>query len=232
MWTPARRPLSPYLFLLVAETLQQLIKANQNLIIHPIDDGYSCPVLQYADDTLIVVCGDSEDVANLKMLLDLFADATGLKINYNKSTVVLIHMSEHSVQQCIYLLGCKREGFPQVYLGLPLSVHKLPASVFKPQIDKADRYLAGWQSSLLNYMGRAVLVNAVLDSQLVYAMSALSEPVGAVTKMDSRRRSFLWNGDNSASPAQSLIAWERVCLSKEQGGLGIKNLGPRTFVYC
>jgi hypothetical protein len=126
-------------------------------------------------------------------------------------------MSEHSVQQCIYLLGCKREGFPQVYLGLPLSVHKLPASVFKPQIDKADRYLAGWQSSLLNYMGRAVLVNAVLDSQLVYAMSALS---------------FLWNGDNSASPAQSLIAWERVCLSKEQGGLGIKNPSPRTFVYC
>lgn len=64
-------------------------------------------------------------------------------------------------------------------------------------------------------------------SQLVYAMSALSVPMGAVAvnKMDSRRRSFLWNGDNSASPAQSFIAWERVCLSKEQGGLGIKNLG-------
>lgn len=86
--------------------------------------------------TLIVVRGDSKDVANLKMLLDLFADATGLKINYNKSTAVPIHMPEHSVQQCISLLGCKREGFPQVYLGLPLSVHKLPASAFKPQIER------------------------------------------------------------------------------------------------
>jgi hypothetical protein len=39
------------------------------------------PVRGRHSDTLIVVRGDSEDVANLKMLLDLFADATGLKIN-------------------------------------------------------------------------------------------------------------------------------------------------------
>ena len=45
-------------------------------------------------------------------------------------------------------------------------------------------------------MGRAVLVNSVLDSQLVYAMSALSIPVAVLHKMDRLRRSFLCNGDN------------------------------------
>jgi len=55
-------------------------------------------------------------------------------------------------------------------------------------------------------------------------MSGLSIPVTVLHKMDRRRRSFLWNVDSTASPAQSLIAWERVCPSKDQGGLGIENL--------
>jgi len=38
---------------------------------------------------------------------------------------------------------------------------------------KTDKYLSCWQASLLNPMGRAVLVNSVLDSLLVYFMSSL-----------------------------------------------------------
>lgn len=134
-------------------------------------------------------------------------------------------MAVDKVQQCISLLGCKRDSFPQVYLGLPLSIHKLPASAFNTFIDKTDRYLAGWQASLLNSMGRMVLVNSVLYSQLVYAMSALSIPVGVLNIKDRRSRSFLWNGDNNTTAAKSLVAWERVCPSKDQGGLNIRILG-------
>jgi hypothetical protein len=151
-------PLSPYLFLLVAETLQQLIKSHQDTIRHPIEDSLPCPVLQYADDTLIVVRGEPNDVANLKRLLDMFADANGLKINYNKSTAVPIHMNEAQIQQCISTLACKRDSF------VPISKHKLPVSTFSTFIHKTDRYLAGWQASLLNLMGRRVLVNLVLNS--------------------------------------------------------------------
>lgn len=44
--------LSPYLFLLVADVLQALIKADMG-ICHPLTDG-SCPVLQYADGTILL----------------------------------------------------------------------------------------------------------------------------------------------------------------------------------
>jgi hypothetical protein len=120
--------------------------------------------------------------ASLKQLLGLFAEATGLRINYNKSTAVPVHMDNSNTQQCISLLGYKLEGFPKVYLGLPISVHKLPVSAFNSYIDKADRYLAGWQAALLNPMGHAVLVNSVLDSQLVYAMSALFHTGGCAAQ--------------------------------------------------
>src|SRR5687768_2857608 len=44
-------PLSPYLFLLVVDILQQMIKQDTR-IYHPAAMGQPCRVLQYADDTL------------------------------------------------------------------------------------------------------------------------------------------------------------------------------------
>lgn len=71
-----------------------MIKANTDSITHPICAGEPCAVLQYADDTLIVLKGDLQGIRTLKVLLDQFASMTGLHINYAKSTVVLIHMAE------------------------------------------------------------------------------------------------------------------------------------------
>ena len=100
----------------------------------------------------------------------------------------------------------------------------LNLSAFSPPIAKTDKNLSGWQASLLNAMGRTVLVNSVLHSALIYIMSAMLPPPGVVEKLDKRRRAFLWSGEETASGAQCLIAWDRVQLPKDQGGLGVKNL--------
>nr|CAB3470977.1 unnamed protein product [Digitaria exilis] len=73
-------------------------------------------------------------------------------------------------------------------------------------------------------MGRAVLVNAVLDSQLVYMMSVMLIPQGVLDAMDRRRHAFFWSGDDSVHGSQCLVAWENTCQPKDQGGLGIRNL--------
>ncbi|WVZ61798.1 hypothetical protein U9M48_011614 [Paspalum notatum var. saurae] len=216
-------PLSPYLFLLVADVLQALIQQDSG-VLHPLVDHAPCPVLQYADDTLILLRGEVQGVSRLREILDSFAAATGLRINYSKSTLVPIHMDGLVVDQCVALMGCKLEGFPQTYLGLPLSVTKLRPSSFEPYIAKVDRRLAGWQASVLNPMGRAVLVNAVLSSQMVYLMCAVPLPPGVVAQVDRRRRGFLWTGEDSAAGAQCLVAWDRVCDDKAMGGLGVKDL--------
>ena len=49
------------------------------------------------DDTLIVLMCELRGLSLLKVLLDKFATATGLCINYNKSTTVPIHMDENVV---------------------------------------------------------------------------------------------------------------------------------------
>jgi hypothetical protein len=64
-------PISPYLFLIVAETLQCMISECGD-IEHPVSAGLPCTVLQYADDMLIILRRDQRGVSVLKSLLDKF----------------------------------------------------------------------------------------------------------------------------------------------------------------
>lgn len=157
------------------------------------------------------------------------AAATGLTINYNKSTVVPIHLDKNLLQQCIGVLGCRQESFPQNYLGLPLSSTKLPASAFSTYIDRTDRFLSSWQAKLLNTMDRAVLINSVLDSQLVYVMSSMQVPPMVIQQIDKRWRAFLWAGDPQAiTSAKCLVALQNVCTTKDLGGWASGTLGLKT----
>ena len=101
--------------------------------------------------------------------------------------LVPMHVPQDVATQFVGVLGCAQSDFPQTYLGLPLSNEKLNLSAFAPIIVRADRYLSGWWSNLLNHSGRLVLVNSVLDSLPVYAMEALQLPQGVVDALDARR---------------------------------------------
>lgn len=111
-----------------------------------------------------------------------------------------------------------------MYLGPPLSIDKLRLSAFAPLISRADRYLSGWHAALLNTMGRTVLVNSVLDALPTYIMSVLQLPQGAIDAYNVRRRAFLWSGEDKASGASYLVAWDTVCMTKERGGLGVRDI--------
>jgi hypothetical protein len=88
-WISCRRglrqgdPISPYLFTLIADVLQVLIRKSAD-IRHPVVMHVGCQVLQYANDTLLLVRGELADIQALRRALDQFADATSLQINYTE----------------------------------------------------------------------------------------------------------------------------------------------------
>ncbi|RLM80179.1 retrotransposon protein, putative, unclassified [Panicum miliaceum] len=128
--------------------------------------------------------------------------------------MVPMHVSPEVCEELQSILGCRLEGFPQVYLGLPLSNVKLNLSAFSPYIAKVDKHLSGWQNQLLNPRGRSVLVNSVMDGSAGYLMAALLLPQGTLDALDQRRRAFIWSGADKTTGAQCLIAWPNVCLPK------------------
>lgn len=216
-------PLSPYLFILVADVLQRLLERNLQ-IRHPIYHDRPCATIQYADDTLVICRAVEDDVLALKSALLQFSKATGLQINFAKSTMISLHIDQSKESSLSELLQCKLESLPMAYLGLPLSLHKLTSTDLQPIVSKVDRFLAGWEAALLSQAERLILVNAVLSIVPVYAMSAFKLPPKVIEAIDKRRRAFFWTGEDVCSGAKCLVAWDEVCAPKEKGGLGIKCL--------
>ncbi|CAD6247846.1 unnamed protein product [Miscanthus lutarioriparius] len=206
--------------------LQKLIHkaSTDGEICHPLAPGLPCPVLQYADDTLIFLKGDIAVVLNLRQILNAFSLATGLHINFHKSTFIPMNLKAAAASEMANILGCDISSFPQPYLGLHLSPHKLKVSDYQPLISSFDRYLAGWKSKLLSSGGRVILVNVVLSGLPIHYMLAILLPKTMREMIDSRRRAFLWSGGEKCHGSQCLNAWDRVCLAKNTGGLGVRIL--------
>nr|XP_051207333.1 uncharacterized protein LOC127323200 [Lolium perenne] len=121
-------PLSPILFVLAAELLQIVINKawEDGDIALPIDRSYEqkYPVLQYADDTLIVFPADPDQLLKLKEILERFSNSTGLRINYHKTSMVPINISSDRCKELADLFQCKAESLPFTYLGLPMGTSR------------------------------------------------------------------------------------------------------------
>jgi hypothetical protein len=78
-----------------------------------------------------------------KKVLDDFTAATGLAINFHKSTFIPIKTSPTTTAEIADTFGCAISSFSQTYLGLLLSTHKLRLADFAPIVSKSDMRLSG-----------------------------------------------------------------------------------------
>jgi hypothetical protein len=69
-------PLSPLLFILAADLLQSVVTsaASEGLLLHPLGNSFrgDYPIVQYADDTQLIMPADECQLTNLKIFLELF----------------------------------------------------------------------------------------------------------------------------------------------------------------
>ena len=173
-------PLSPLLFVLAADLLQSIMNRAMNLgLLTPPLQVQSCPnfpIVQYADDTLILMQADATQLHCLKALLHTFADATGLKVNYNKSNLITINVNDDKMEILTGTLNCKKGSFPFTYLGMPLGTLKPTVEQCLPLVSRIAKKLVGL-SSFMTLTGRLLLVKPVLNSLIIYFMGCLDVPV-------------------------------------------------------
>lgn len=86
--------------------------------------GSSDPVvvshLQFADDTLILSEKSSANVHTMRAVLILFEALSGLKVNFSKSQLVGVNVSDSWLLEAALVLSCRVGCLPFVYLGLPV----------------------------------------------------------------------------------------------------------------
>jgi hypothetical protein len=122
-------PLSPFLFILMAEGLgrdikEEVVQGNwKGLSLH----GEETPAMhqQFVDDTMLMATPTIKESLTIKQVLHDFSDASGMCINEEKSQLFFFN-TPHPIQcHLTRILGFQRCKFPSKYLGVPLTENSL-----------------------------------------------------------------------------------------------------------
>ncbi|KAM0829110.1 hypothetical protein ACQ4PT_067085 [Festuca glaucescens] len=186
--------------------------------------GLKHRVSLYADDLVVFARPEVRELQAIRDILRCFSSASGLKVNFTKSTAAPIRCSPAALLQVTPLLDCPIKALPATYLGLPLTVLKLTKTDLQPVIDKLAAKLAFWKARLMSRDGRVGYVRAVMAASVVYHLMALDVDPWFIKAVDKLRRGFMWAGREEAHGGNCLVAWNAVCAPKCIGGLGLHNL--------
>jgi hypothetical protein len=158
------------------------------LITLPLGSSYgqAYPIVQYADDTLIIMPAEAKHLFFLKGLLHIFASSTGLKVKFSKSFIVPINVPDEKTLILAGTLGCKVETMPFTYLGLPLGTTKPVIQDFMPLFSRIEKRLMGI-APFASYAGRLALVNSVLLALPTYYLCILHPPMEIIDQINKYR---------------------------------------------
>ncbi|KAL2252863.1 UNVERIFIED_CONTAM: Transposon TX1 uncharacterized protein [Sesamum indicum] len=216
-------PLSPFLFVLVMEVLHigylQLIEQDMQFAYHLKCELARVFQLGFADDLLLFCRANLDSVRVLKVGLDRFAEWSGLRLNTQKSHII-ISRSAHARNDIA--LGISGGHLPMRYLGLPLISSRLTISDCQPLLSKIDARIAGWEGMSLSYAGRVQIIKSVLSALSIYWASAFILPKAIIKEVEKRLQRFLWKGTSMTGYAK--VAWKDVCKPIGEGGQGIKDI--------
>jgi hypothetical protein len=150
-------PLSPLLFVLAADLLQSIINKAKDCGILNLPILHSCgadfPIIQYANDTILILEACLRQLFFLKAMLNSFAESIGLHVNYHKSNIYPINVSDQKLAILANTFHCKVGTMPFTYLGLPLGPKNPNLGVLLLLIQKIERRLTS-TSIFLSQAGR------------------------------------------------------------------------------
>ncbi|GKU94200.1 hypothetical protein SLEP1_g7726 [Rubroshorea leprosula] len=225
-------PLSPFLFLMIAEGLQGLVKRAVNEeMLHGIEigkKGLSVSLLQFADDTIIMGRADAENIRMVKDILIWFELMSGLRINFSKSSVFGYNVSEKWLKGAASMLHCRVGRAPFLYLGLPVDGRFGSKKLWELVVNKFRAKLAIWKAATLSFGGRLILLKSVLSALPIFYMSLYLLPNSVLEELIRTQRNFLWGGTGSIKKI-SWVRWEDVCRDKAKGGLGVPDLQRKNW---
>jgi hypothetical protein len=105
---------------------------------------------------------------------------------------------------------CQVVDFPLTYLGMPLSVAKIPNTSLHPLVYKMVDKLPSWKGCVMHRSGRPTLIKKTLAAMSVYSMISSELPLWLVKAFERIMKVFLWMGTDEVQGGKCLVAWSQV----------------------
>ncbi|XP_060182221.1 uncharacterized protein LOC132611876 [Lycium barbarum] len=221
-------PLSPALFILATKVLS---KALNSLFDKGMFRGYGLPRwssnmnhLSYINDTIVFASADKWSLQSIMKILHDYEAVFGQKINVHKSAFYMYKkVSSELVHEVQQITGFSRGEFPFIYLGCPLFHARKKKIFYKDVMKKVRDKLQAWKGKLLSFGGKAVLIKSVLQSILVYPLSAMVPPKCVIKELHKLFNRFFWQTKEDGK-CKHWSKWNKLCYPKVEGGLGFRSL--------
>lgn len=185
-------PLSPLLYVLVAETLAATLKACPRIKGLSLPAPLSSPsfLSQYADDTSILVITDDSILAVFEVF-DRYELGSGARLNLKKCKGLWVGAWKNHVSGPVDIcwssvkLHC---------LGSFLGPGDLSHDNWDPRIQALKNLLSSWRQRSLTFQGKALVINALALSGLWYLGSVMCPPDWVISKINTEIFSFFGRG--------------------------------------
>jgi hypothetical protein len=142
--------------------------------------------MQYVDDTILFLQYSKEDIINLKFILFCYEEMSVMRINYSKSEIFTLGLSEEVADA----FNGKLSKFPMKYLGLLISDRRLTMAELSDAAEKMEKRLQTWKCGHLSFGGKSILINSSLTSFPMYTMGFYWIHEGTHQRFDSTRGKF------------------------------------------
>ena len=149
--------ISPYLFLLVIDTMALAIRQSGNIKGIPVE-GNELKISLLADDSTCFIDGSNNSFRSLFDIIETFSHTSGCKLNLSKSEAIWIGSNKGSQ---VYPfsgngLNWKKKNFKTLGIYFSLNVNQLFDLNYKAKFKSIENTLDCWRERILSWLGRSV----------------------------------------------------------------------------
>ena len=127
----------------------------------------------------------------MKSILRGFELASGLKINFHKSSIAGVNVQSNNLLCYSKLLNCNQLGISFKYLVLEVGGNPRKKSFWEPILNKLKTRLSVWKGRFLSMEGRMCVIKSVLNAIPLFYLSVFKAPESIYKSIISIQRRFL-----------------------------------------
>ena len=214
-------PLSPLLYIIVAETMANAIRLDDEIQGFELPNNYETKLKCYADDTLVFL-GDIKSISALFRLLDKYGKASESKLNVEKSKAMLTGTLKGSNEKnncSVPLIFTDKLKVLGVWVGNGLV--DVNADNWDKVMEKIQNALNMWKMRNLSVFGRALIVKSLALSKLWYISRVEIMEQEKLNDVEKKINEFIWYGK------KQLVSTEKCKLDRLKGGLGLTDIATK-----
>lgn len=220
-------PLSPYLFLFVADGLSNILQKVHNGRLKDIRIFHGAPGIShllFADDTLLFLEATESQAEVVNSSIKSYERCTGQLINPSKSSIMFGVSVPGDRQAAVSSrLDTPTIVLEEKYLGLPTPEGRMNKDKFKSTKERLAKRFKDWMEKYMSSGGKEIFIKSVAQAIPTYVMGVFKLLATLCEELNQMIRYFWW-GEEGGQRKVHWVAWEKLLQPKCHGGIGFRDM--------